>query len=127
MAKKRHRSPSRERYEKTHPVISVRMPKKWVDELDAYLDEQELSRGDFFRTSFGKQKANLQITHSQGYYKGYNIGYNAGYEKGKQDCGVQFPCNKCGELIYLPLHSNCHQAIIGFLKEHGWNHVECNG
>ena len=125
MAKKRHKPPSRIRYEKTHPVISVRMPKKWIDDLDAYLDEQGLSRGDFYRISLGKQKANYRRAYIQGYNKGYNIGLNAEYEKGMQDWGIQFPCRICGELVYIPPNSDCHKAIIEFLRECGWAHAEC--
>ena len=83
MVKKRHKPPSRIRYEKTHPVVSFRVKDEWYDEFKAYLNENDLTIGDFFRISYGKQKANYQEAHDQGFDEGFKIGYNEGYKKGK--------------------------------------------
>ena len=125
MGKKRHKPPSRIRYEKTHPVVSFRVKDEWYDAFKAFLQEQNLSIGDFFRISYEKQKANYQKAHNQGFNKGYRIGYNAGYEKGKEEWGIQFPCSICGELVYIPPNSDCHQAVIEFLKSRHWAHGKC--
>ena len=124
--KPRHKPPSRIKYEKKNPVFSIRMPQEFHDEFQTLAEELGMSRREFMAVALKKQKINYKRAHNQGYNKGYNIGHKAGYEKGKQDWGVQFPCKICDELAYIQPNSDCHRAVIEFLRERGWVHEECN-
>ena len=43
MNEKKHKPPSRIRYEKNNPVLSVRMPKEWIDKLNELLEQKMVS------------------------------------------------------------------------------------
>jgi hypothetical protein len=130
MRKKKHKPKSRIEYEENNPVISVRMPKEWVDELDAFLNALGLSRGDFFRIAFEKQKADYEMVFNEGLNIGERYGsekgYNKGFNKGKEDYGILFPCSKCGGLEYVLPNSDIHKTIIDYLKLMGSGHDKCN-
>ena len=108
------------------PVFSIRMPQEFHDEFQTLAEELGMSRREFMAVALKKQKINYKRAHNQGYNKGYNIGHKAVYEKGKQDWGVQFPCKICDELAYIQPNSDCHRAVIEFLRERVWVHEECN-
>jgi len=87
MEKNKHKPPSRIRYEKTHPVISFRTKSEWNEEFKAFLTEQNLSIGDFFRIAFEKQ----EIESRKSFDRGYLVGF------GK----FELPCNRCGRMMIL--------------------------
>jgi len=58
MAKKRrNKSPSRERYDKSHPVISERVSREFYDEFKLYLEITGQSAADVLKWAMNKQKA----------------------------------------------------------------------
>ena len=117
MVNKKHKPPSRIRYEKKYPVWSVRMPKEWIREVELTLKDTGQSRREFMEIALEKQAANFE--------RFINKWFKAGVAKGKEDWSIQFPCKICGELVYILPNSECHQAVIEFLKERGWVHREC--
>ena len=75
MEKNKHKTPSRERYEENNPVWSVRMPKEWIDELEAELEANGQSRRDFLGVALKKQTLNAEEIRVTRLKKGYNQGY----------------------------------------------------
>ena len=110
--KSKHKPPSRIRYEHNNPVVSFRVKKEWYEEFKKFLDEQQLSIGDFFRIAFSKQKRN------------YAISRNHGYKKAKNEWAIWFFCDICGKKSYILPYSKVHQYIIDYLKGK-WGHDEC--
>jgi len=55
MKKNKHKTPSRERYEKNNPVWSVRMPKEWIKEVAFTLKDTGQSRREFMEIALEKQ------------------------------------------------------------------------
>ena len=82
MEKNKHKPPSRIRYEKNNPVWSVRMPKDWIDELEAILEASGQSRRDFLGVALKKQTLNTEKIRVIWRTKGYNQGYERGHEDG---------------------------------------------
>ena len=128
MGKRKHKSPSRIRYEKTHPVVSFRVKDEWKNEFKTFLQEQNLSIGDFFRISYGKQKANYQEAHDQGFDEGFKIGYNEGktegYKLGMNDWAIWCYCWKCLKPIFIKPNSDAHKKMIDAMSGH-LGHMQC--
>jgi predicted CopG family antitoxin len=71
MAKKKHISPSRIRYEESHPVVAVRVDRDLYDELKAIKESDEKSFGDILKLGLNVQKATATKSYQDGYSKGY--------------------------------------------------------
>ena len=132
MKKNKHKTPSRERYEKRNPVWSVRMPKEWIDELEAELEFSGQSRRDFLDVALKKQTFNdekIRVTchkkgYSQGYERGNGDGDKKGYDKGKNDWAIWVYCYNCMKPLYIKPNTNDHEItkeqMKGYLK-----HSQC--
>lgn len=82
MIKKKHKPPSRKRYEQNNPNWTVRMPIELHDALEAFLRDSNQSRRDFMAIAFEKQKVNFESVRWQGYANGYSVGYAQGERVG---------------------------------------------
>ena len=71
MARKKHVSPSRQRYEQGHPVIAVRVNKDLYDKLKVIKESDEKSFGDILKLGLNVQKATATKSYQEGYNKGY--------------------------------------------------------
>jgi len=132
MKKDKHKPPSRERYEKNNPVWSVRMPKEWIDELEAILEANGQSRRDFLGAALKKQTLNaeeIRVTwHKKGYSQGYEIGKGdgdkKGYARGMNDWAIWVYCYNCMKPVFIKPNSEDHKITIeqmkGYLK-----HSQC--
>jgi hypothetical protein len=119
MKKSKHKPPSRIRYEKNNPVVSFRIKKVWYDEFKAFLINQGLSIGDFFRIAFEKQKDSYERFKEKWYAEGYN--------KAVSDWQIWFFCKICGKRIDIEPNSDPHKDLIEYMKNKGWAHTECLG
>lgn len=79
---KKHKPPSRERYEEKNPNWTVRMPKELHDVLNAFLKDSNQSRRDFMAIALEKQELNFKRAYTQGYNEGHNIGHTQGQQVG---------------------------------------------
>ena len=132
MKKEKHKPPSRERYEKNNPVWSVRMPKEWIDDLEALLEANRQSRRDFLGAALKKQRLNAEEIRVNSYKKGYSEGYERGnedgdkkgYDKGKNDWAIWVYCYNCMKPVFIKPNSEDHKITIeqmkGYLK-----HSQC--
>ncbi|KYK21509.1 hypothetical protein AYK25_03430 [Thermoplasmatales archaeon SM1-50] len=125
MTKKRHKPPSRIRYQENNPTVSVRMPRAWKEEFNKYLKETHLTAGDFFRIAFRKQKKNYKKVRSEVHQNGLNEGFHNGYEKARKNYRIWYYCAFCKKEIDLLPNSNEHRDIIEYIKEKGWIHETC--
>jgi hypothetical protein len=120
MKNNKHKTPSRERYEKRNPVWSVRMPKEWIDELEAELKSNGLSRRDFLGAALKKQSLNNEKIRvawcrkdlDRGKEEGYKKGYDEGYKKGKMEWAIWCDCFYCKEAVFIKPKSDDHKLII---------------
>jgi len=80
MKKEKHKTPSRERYEKNNPVWSVRIPKAWIDDLESILEANGQSRRDFLGAALEKLTFNYEETRVTWHKKGHSQGYEKGHQ-----------------------------------------------
>ena len=112
MGKTAHKPPSRIKYEKSHPTISVRVSKELYDGLKNLMKITGKSMGDVLREALGKQMPSAKKA------------YQSGYVAAKDLFAVSFHCCVCGGQIALT-SKEAKEAVAQYFKDHGWHHVGC--
>lgn len=106
--KKKHKPPSRIRYEENNPVFSVRMPLQWHNELDTYLEDTGQSKRDFLGIALGKQTQNYGTLRKEL--------VKVGIERGKNMRRVKMNCYDCGKDWMVLLDSSVLENIYEHSK-----------
>jgi len=117
MSKRSHKSPSREKYDLGHPVVSIRVSQKTYQALEALRLTSGKSLGDILREALKQQ---LPSTG-----EAYRNGHRDGYEEAKREYAVTFKCSVCGEPIIISSVEE-KTAVAQYMRNHGWRHVECD-
>jgi flagellar biosynthesis/type III secretory pathway protein FliH len=122
---KRHRAPSRIRYEENNPTFSARIPKVLYEQLRKLCREGDWSFADFVRQALKAQrpvvkevKSKLKAEYEQGYEQGYQRGYGEATDKYR----VIFPCAVCKKPIEITTDKEKAAAAQGMAT---WRHVTC--
>jgi hypothetical protein len=58
--KTKHKTPSRARYDESHPVISGRLDRDTYDHLKVYLEESGCSLADFVKDALGREESMVE-------------------------------------------------------------------
>jgi len=117
MKNKKHKPPSRERYEKKYPVWSVRMPQEWIEDAELLLKDTEQSRRDFMGIALRKQKADYTDADENGFEEGKSFGI--------RKWRIWYYCIKCRVIIYMKPNRSDHKALIEYMKKYRWEHDNC--
>jgi len=118
-----HKAPSRLRYEESHPTISCRLSKDEYDLLKQRLEDLGgISFADFVKDSLGLLQLKIPETKD---IKGR--ARRAGYDQAKKEHQIWYYCDTCRKRIDVTPDSECHKAMIGYMREHGWGHRGCHG
>jgi len=112
MPKKKHQPPARIKYDKTHPVISIRVDKYVKGKLDEIKQMSGKSVGDVVREAIDVQAESAKKP------------YNLGYAKAKDTYGVWFRCSVCGGSILIDTEGE-KKAAAQCMEEHEWAHGSC--
>lgn len=83
--KKKHKPPSRERYEEGNPNWTARLTKYLFDALQVFLEKSNQSRRDFIAIALGEQEMDYERVRNEWYDKGIIDGENNGYIMGESD------------------------------------------
>jgi len=118
MVKGKNKPPSRIRYEQNHPVISIRVDRETAKRLKDLAKESGKSLATLI-------KENLDLQEGE-YSEAWSSGYDGGYDKGRREHQIWFFCAICRKRINITPNSNIHEALVGYMKEHGWAHKECH-
>jgi len=114
MPKKKHVPPAKIKYDKTHPVISIRIDQDLKKELMELKEKSDKSVGDILREAIGVQK------------KSTKQAYNLGFTKARHTYLVLYKCSVCGKPIIVDTYAQREAAAL-YMREHGWKHVKCVG
>jgi hypothetical protein len=112
MTKRRRSPPSRERYNVSHPTLSVRVTQPLYKEL---MDLRQLtgkSLGDILREALGKQVPSAKNAHLKG------------YEEARLRYAVPYKCSICGGNLTIE-SDHAKRAAATYMREHGWRHNTC--
>ena len=116
MVKGKHIPPSRERYQESHPVVSIRVSRELYDELQAIKKKGKRSFADILKEGLGMEKATTE--------RGYQVGYAKGYAEAKKRFCITYPCSVCHKPIELnsePEKEAARQAMVNAK----WGHTAC--
>jgi hypothetical protein len=113
------KSPSRERYERSHPTVSARLPLASRDLLLAKMKTLNMSLPEAFKVLTG----DLQIK-AKPIEEAKKEGFQQGYQKALSIYMVSYPCSRCGKLLFVTTAEE-KRAIKSYMKENNWGHEEC--
>ena len=123
----KHRSPSRIRYERSHPVVSFRANKEMIDRFTILKEKEGESHADIYKIGLEKTEWRIE-KEEQIRKKAYEDGQADGYQQGALDAMdrylIEYPCSLCGELIMLESKKE-KEEVIRHMREQGWRHREC--
>lgn len=112
MAKKKQQPPAKIKYDKTHPIISIRVSQDLKKQLDEIKELSGRSIGDILREAVGVQS------------KSTKSAWNRGYNLAKTTYGVWYKCSVCGGSILLD-SADEKKAAAKMMREARWRHVSC--
>ena len=112
MVKKKQPPPAKIKYDKSHPIISIRVSEDLKKQLDEIREMSGKSVGDILREAVGTQSKSVKNT------------WNRGHSLAKSIYGVHYKCSVCGGNILIE-SANEKKAAGTFMREHGWHHGKC--
>jgi len=114
MVKGKNRPPSRIRYERTHPVIAIRVDKETAERLKDLAKESGKSLATLI-------KENLDLQEGE-----YTEAWSKGYDVGRKEHQIWYYCSVCQKRLDVEPNSDSHKAMVGYMREHGWGHLTCH-
>lgn len=90
--KKRHKPPSRMRYERAHPTVALRLTTELKARLKQHFEARGISAASFVKEALGAHPidtVDLAKVRRQEYETGYREGYEDGWERHKS--GLDWP------------------------------------
>ena len=122
MAKATRNPPARLRYEQSHPTVSCRLDRDTYEMLKQRLDDLGgVSFADFVKDSLGILQVKIPETKEI-----KDKARRAGYEQARKDHQIWYYCDTCRQRMDVAPNSECHKAMIDYMKEHGWGHTSCH-
>ncbi len=120
MLRKQGRSipPSRKRYEASHPVLSFRVTREVLAQIDS-LRARGVSRMGLLLRGLGHV-----VTEQTAELERYAEGYNKGYEEARQRFAITFRCGACGGQAEVS-GDRAKQDIVTIIERRGWRHGRC--
>ena len=112
MVKKKQPPPSKMKYDKSHPTISIRVSEDLKKQLDEIRETSGKSIGDILREAVDAQS------------KSTKNAWNRGFGSAKGYYGVTYKCSVCGGNILIE-SDNAKKAAAIYMREHGWHHGDC--
>ena len=118
--------PSRLRYEKANPTVTVRVPSELREKLAELKEEHNLSLGDVLRIGVEKVKPDLDAAFKQGEFEGYEAGFYDGYDGAKEDYEVTYWCSQCRRR-HMTINSDKEkEAAAKLMYQAGWYSTTCS-
>ena len=112
MAKKKHQPPAKVNYDKTHPIVSIRVDQELKKKLEEIKQISGKSVGDVLREALEVQ------------LKSTKQAFVAGRTSGRSIYGVEYKCSVCGGTIWITSEA-AKKAAAEFMRKSGWHHGEC--
>jgi len=112
MRKRKHQPPSKVKYNKSHPTVSIRVSSDLYAKLKDLREKSGKSLGDILREALSKQAPTAQRA------------FDRGCAKAREIFQVTYACSVCGGLMQVT-STDEKQAIARYMRESGWHHVNC--
>ena len=113
------KSPSRIKYETSHPTVSARIPIEIKEKIIANLKTLDMNMADAFKKLAGELEEKAKPIELM-----KKAEYKAGYSAAKNYYAVPYQCSKCGQTIVINTPEEKEAASILMTAE-GWRHETC--
>ena len=110
MAKKKERPPAKIKYDKSHPIVSVRLTPDLKLKLDLIKKMSDKSIADILKEAVGLQTASAKAA------------YNKGYLTAQIKFEVDYPCSVCGKMLQIDTADE-KKAAAQFMRDNGWRYT----
>ena len=112
MAKRKHVPPAKQRYDESHPIVSVRVDLDLKKKLEELKEKSGKSVGDVLRQAVGVQARSV------------GRAYQSGFADDRKEYQIGYACSVCRGLILLRTEDE-KRAAATYMAEHGWHHSTC--
>ena len=109
--------PSRVKYEKANPAVTVRVSRELRDVLAELKGEHGLSLGDVLRIGAKMAKPELEAAYQRGMLEGYEIA--------KDEYIVTYWCSRCRRRHMSISSYQAKEAAAKLMYEAGWHSTTC--
>ncbi len=126
---KKSAPPSRLRYEKANPAVTVRISSELRAKLAELKETHNLSLGDVLRIGMEKAKPDLDAAYERGREEAYQEEYQAyseGYEEAKMEYEVTYWCSRCRRPHLIIDSDEEKKAAAQLMYEAGWQGINCS-
>jgi hypothetical protein len=124
MAKGKYKkTPSRVKYEQSHPTVSFRVSKELYDRLQAVKRIEGKSITDILKVGLGLLEVKVR-KEEEIRLQAYDKGWEKGITEAEELYSVSYPCIVCGKTIVATSDAE-KKAIRKYMREHGWGHADC--
>ncbi len=124
--RKKSAPPSRLRYEKANPAVTVRISSELRAKLAELKETHDLSLGDVLRIGVEKAKPDLDAALERGEFEGYEAGFDEGYEEAKEDYEVTYRCSQCRQRHMRIYSDEEKEAAAQLMYDAGWHSTACS-
>ena len=126
MTRKRHVPPSRERYEKSHPTVTVRVTAELYEELQELRTTAGFSFGQVLRSGLDKAQLAVEKGLDGARREGYRQGLAKGCEVTRAKYSVDYYCSGCKRKHLTITQNNEKNAAARLMFEAGWRSPRCS-
>ncbi len=126
---KKSAPPSRLRYEKANPAVTVRISSELRAKLAELKETHNLSLGDVLRIGMEKAKPDLDAAYERGREEAYQEEYQAyseGYEEAKMEYEVTYWCSRCRRRHMTITTDVAKKAAAQLMYDAGWHSTACS-
>ena len=120
---KKKRTPSRVKYEQSHPTFSFRTYKELDERVQAVKKTEGISNTNIVEIAVGLLDVKVR-KEAEVRAQAYDEGYDEGYRDAEGLYKVTYPCKICKKTIEV-MRVKEKEAIKRYMREHGWAHAEC--
>ena len=121
--KKKRKTPSRIKYERDHPTVSLRVTKELKNRMQAVKEAEGSSITDVLKVGVGLLEVKIS-KEKEAKKQGYEEGFEKGYEEAEELYKVTYPCKVCQRTLVIT-SAKGKAAIRRYMLEHGWGHADC--
>jgi hypothetical protein len=121
--KKKRQSPSRVRYEQSHPTVSFRVYKELYDRLEAVKKAEGKSTTDVLGVGVGLLEVKVR-KEKEIRDQAYEEGWENGAAEAEELYAVHYSCSVCGKEIVVTTDDE-KRAIRTYMREYRWGHANC--
>jgi len=123
---KKSAPPSRLRYEKANPAVTIRISSELRAKLAELKETHDLSLGDVLRIGMEKAKPDLDAAFERGEFEGYESGFYDGYDGAKEDYEVTYWCSQCRRRHLTIKSDKEKEAAAKLMYQAGWYSTTCS-